>query len=70
MYEKKHKKKVKQIRRGLKSFTPEKTLKIIQRQGEQEDCGTHSVRGGTAVMTQAFCWAFQPRSRWSWDDLD
>jgi hypothetical protein len=40
------------------------------RETEQEYCGTHSVHGRTAVVTQDCCWASQPRSRWSWGDLD
>jgi hypothetical protein len=39
------------------------------RESQQEDRGAEPVHGGRAVMTQAMCWDFNPRSVWNWGDL-
>jgi hypothetical protein len=71
MYQEKQKKKVKEALSMQESFTLREFCRLYtDRERGQEDCGTHSVHGGTAIMTLVCFWDFQPRSRWSWGDLD
>jgi hypothetical protein len=53
----------------VEDFDPGRALQSSHRQSQLQELRTQPVHGGTAVTTQALCWAFQPRSGSSWWDF-
>jgi hypothetical protein len=50
--------------------SPRETFRALTvRESQQQERETQLVHGGTAVMTQAQCWAFSSRTGGSWRDL-